>query len=214
MLTLHGFDFSVFVNKVRYLAHHGGIEYTYNRLDPRQGEMSTEEHLRRHPAGKVPAIEDDGCVLFESNAIMKYLARKHDLSVYPKGITEQALVDQWLDFVSIHVGNAMNRVFINRFVFRLFDIEFDERSLQDGLKFLERFLPVVDNQLKDTGYMVGNGLTIADFNLIAVTDPVELSEVDINPYPNLKSFRERMTAEDFYQKCFKAYSDCFSVEAG
>ena len=214
MLTLHGFDFSTPANKVRFLANHGGVEYAYTKLDPKKGELATEAHLLLHPAGKVPVIEDDGYVLFESNAIMKYLARKHDLPVYPKANSEQAIVDQWLDFVSIHLGNAMHRVFGNRFIFPMLEMEVDERSLQDGLKFLERFLPIIDKQLEKTGYLAGDALTIADFNLIATTDPAELAEVDLAPYATLTAYRARLTAEDFYTKCFNAYSDCFSVEVG
>jgi glutathione S-transferase len=93
-------------------------------------------------------------------------------------------------------------------------MDVDERSEQDGREFLKRFLPVVNNQLKKGEYLCGDALTIADFNLIATIDPVELAEVDISEYPELEAYRRRLMAQDFYQKCFEAYSDCFAARSG
>ena len=163
MITLHGFDVSTPSNKVRYVANYLGIEYKYNVINAFEGEHQTEAHRKLHPAGKVPVIEDEGFVLFESNAIIKYLAEKANSSLYPKEFAQRALVDQWMDFVSIHVGNGINRVFGNRVIFPRVGMEVDERSLQDGLSFLERFLPIINDQLKANDHLAGNELTLADF---------------------------------------------------
>ena len=211
MFTLYGFDFSVPANKLRFLANHAGLDYEYKRLDPRVGDLKTEEHLQRHPAGKVPVIIDDGLVLFESNAILKYLAKKHGLDVYPKDAAGQAVVDQWVDFVSLHIAQALNRVFGNRVIFPMFDMEIDERSINDGLAFLERFLPVIDRQLQQHAYLAGEQISIADFCLLATLDPAEMAEVDLSPYASLQAYRERLMADSFYQSCFEKYSDCFAA---
>jgi glutathione S-transferase len=214
MFTLYGFDFSVPVNKVRYVANYGGIDFDYVKRNPAEGELVSEEHLRLHPAGKVPVVEIDGFVLFESNAIIRYLSRTRDLSLYPEDARAQARVDQWLDFVSIHVGNGMNRVFGNHIIFPMFGMEVDERSKEDGRGFLKRFLPVVNEQLKKAEYLCGDALTIADINLIATLDPAELAEVDIGEYAELDVYRKRLIAQEFYQKCFAAYRDCFAAMSG
>lgn len=213
MITLHGFDVSTPSNKVRYVANYLGIEYKYNVINAFEGEHQTEAHRKLHPAGKVPVIEDEGFVLFESNAIIKYLAEKANSSLYPKEFAQRALVDQWMDFVSIHVGNGINRVFGNRVIFPRVGMEVDERSLQDGLSFLERFLPIIDDQLKANDHLAGNELTLADFTLIATLDPLELSEVDVSAYANLAKYRDRLRAEDFYKSCHKAYGDSLMVAA-
>lgn len=213
MITLHGFDVSTPNNKVRYVANYLGIEYKYNVINAFEGEHQTEAHRKLHPAGKVPVIEDEGFVLFESNAIIKYLAEKANSSLYPKEFAQRALVDQWMDFVSIHVGNGINRVFGNRVIFPRVGMEVDERSLQDGLSFLERFLPIIDDQLKANDHLAGNELTLADFTLIATLDPLELSEVDVSAYANLAKYRDRLRAEDFYQSCHKAYGDSLMAAA-
>ena len=76
MLIIYGADLSTPANKVRFVANALGLEYEYHRISLRDKEGQTEEYKRVHPAGKIPAIDDDGFVLFESNAIIRYLADK------------------------------------------------------------------------------------------------------------------------------------------
>ena len=208
MMKLYGFDMSTPCNKVRYVANKIGIEYEYIIINALEGEHQSEEHIKRHPAGKVPVINDDGFILFESNAIVKYLADKTSSSLYPKDLKQRAIIDQWMDFTSVHVANAVNKVFGNRIIFPKVGIDIDERSIQDGLSFLDRFLPILDNQLKNNQYLAGDKLTLADFCLISYIDPLELIQVEITSYPHLKTYQKELMAEDFYQKCFTAYADC------
>ncbi len=210
MMKLYGFDISTPCNKVRYVANKLGMDYEYIIINALEGEHKSEEHIKRHPAGKVPVINDDGFILFESNAIVKYLADKINSPLYPKDLKQRAIIDQWMDFINIHVANGVNKVFGNRIIFPKVGIEIDERSIQDGLSFLDRFLPILDNQLKNNQYIAGDKLTLADFCLIACIDPLEVIQVEISLYSHLKAYREALMAEDFYQKCFSTYADCLT----
>ena len=113
MLKIYGFDFSSPANKVRMCANALGLEYEYIQVNMQEGEHKSDKYLAVNPAGKVPAIDDDGFTLFESNAIMKYFCDKSSSSYYPKDPLERAVVDQWCDFVSIHVYMALGRVVFN-----------------------------------------------------------------------------------------------------
>ena len=106
MLKLYGLELSFPVNRVRFCLNAMGIDYEYIRINPIAGETQTEDFLKLSPAGKIPAIDDDGFGLSESNTIMKYIARKHNSDFYPTDIVAQANVDMWLDFIAIHVGNG------------------------------------------------------------------------------------------------------------
>lgn len=203
MLIIYGADFSTPSNKVRYAANFLGLEYEYRKMNLREGEHLKPEFKKLHPATKIPVIDDDGFVLFESNAIIKYLADKAPSDLYPRDIKQRALVDQWMDFVSIHIGGAMNRIIFNRIVAPLINAKVDENSLKDGLNFLEKFWPVVENRLSTQAFLAGDNLTLADINLLAVTDPVESSGVDLSPYPVLTKWRNSLREKDFYTACFK-----------
>ena len=205
MLTIYGSDLSAPANKVRFAANAMGIKYEYRRIDLRAGEHLKPEFLAVNPVGKVPVIDDGGFKMFESNAIMRYLADKNNSPLFPKDVKERAVVEMWLDFGSMHVGVALSKVIYNRLFAPLRNIPVDENSLQEGLKFLDRFLPVVDGQLVKNKYIAGARLTLADINLLALFDPCEIANIDISSYKNIVRWRETLRKEKFYTDCHQEY---------
>lgn len=205
MLTIYGSDLSAPANKVRFAANAIGIKYEYKRVDLRAGEHLKPEFLAVNPVGKVPAIDDDGFRMFESNAIIRYLADKNNSPLYPRGLRERAAVEMWLDFGSMHVGAALSKVIYNRLFAPLRDIPVDENSLKEGLKFLERFLPVVDGQLAKNKYIVGAKFTLADINLLALFDPCELAGINLDSYEHIARWRASLRQEKFYTDCHREY---------
>ena len=207
MLKMYGSDLSTPANKVRFTANALGLKYEYKKVDLHGGENRRPEFLKLHPAGKIPVIDDDGFILFESNAISKYLCEKNKSPLYPTALKEKAIVDQWIDFISLHVGTAMSRVVFNRLFAPVIKVEVDERSMQDGLNFLSRFLPVVDQQLAKQGFLVSNQLTLADMNLLTTLDPAEAASIDLSGYKNIVKWRNNLKQKDFYTKCHKEYGE-------
>src|SRR5271154_460890 len=153
MLTIFGFDFSSPANKVRFAANAMGLEYEYKRVNLFAGEQKSPEFLKLNPIGRVPAIDDNGFKAFESTAIIKYLADKNNSPLYPKDLQKRTIVDQWIDFSNIHVAAALARVTFNRVMYKMLNVEKDERSLADGIKFLGQFLPTLEKQLKENKYL-------------------------------------------------------------
>ncbi|MCE9624078.1 MAG: glutathione S-transferase family protein [Deltaproteobacteria bacterium] len=206
MITLYGNEFSSPSNKVRYVANALGIEYEYKHVDLMGGANKTESYLKLNPSGKVPVIQDGDFTLFESNAIIRYLARKVSSSLYPQDLKRGALVDQWMDFASLHVAQAVGRVFFNRVAYKFLNAEVDPRSLSDGLQFLQRFLPVLEGALAKSAFLAGPELSLADFSLLAGLDQAEVAGIELEVYPALSQWRKELIAKDFYQKCFSSYA--------
>jgi glutathione S-transferase len=211
MLIIYGANLSAASNKVRFVANALGLEYEYRKMNLRKGEHREEWFLKLHPAGKIPVIDDDGFVLFESNAIVKYLTQKHGAPIYSSGLKERAVVDQWLDFGSIHVGVAFGRVLFNYVFAPIIGAPADEQSLKDGREFLDRFLPVVDAQLQNNAYLAGPEITLADFNMLAVLDPAEVADVDLSTFANIVRWRNSLMQKEFYTKCHKTYGEAFAA---
>lgn len=207
MLKIYGANLSAPANKVRMAANILGLKYEYIQISIREGENRTKEYLALHPAGKVPVIDDEGFILFESDAIMKYLAVSEASPLYPDDIKRRALIDQWLAFVAIHVSGAMGRVVFNHVFASFAKIPADERSLSDGIKFLGRFLPVIDQQLSQTKYLAEDQFSLADIALLATIDPAEVAEIDLSPYKHIVQWRNELKQKDFYTKCHKSYAD-------
>src|SRR5580692_145202 len=198
MLTIFGFDFSSPANKVRFTANAIGLNYEYKQVNLLAGEQKTPEFLKLNPIGRVPAIDDDGFKVFESAVIIKYLADKNNSPLYPKDLKKRTIIDQWIDFANIHVATALARVTFNRVMYKFLNTEKDERSLNDGIRFLGTFLPIIEKQLKENKYLAGSEMTLADINLLAVLDPAELSSVDLSTYPSIVNWRKALKAQSFY----------------
>lgn len=209
MIRIFGFDVSTWTNRVRFAANSMGLDYDYVVIDLLSGQGQTPEYRAIHPAGKVPAMDDDGFRLFESGAICRYLAEKTGSPLYPASLKERAVVDQWTEFSAQHVAKAMEKVFFNRVFHRVIGVDSDERSLQEGLGFLDRFLPIVEGQLGKSRYLARDELSLADFALLAWLDPAELCELDLTGYPILVEWRGRLMQEAFYTRCFSSYGDAF-----
>ncbi len=207
MLKIYGSDLSAPAIKVRFAANALGLKYEYLKVDLRAGENRKSEFLKLHPAGKVPVIDDDGFILFESNTIIRYLADKNNSALYPKGLIQRALVDQWIDFGSMHVGGALSKVVYNRVFAPLRNIPVDENSLKEGLQFLDRFLPVVEQQFRKIQYLAADRMTLADINLLALLDPAEVAGIDLSKYPNLTKWRTALKNESFYTQCHREYGE-------
>jgi glutathione S-transferase len=207
MICLYGANLSSPANKVRFALNLLGLEYEYKQVNLRAGEHKTEEYLKIHPAGKVPALTDGDFCLFESNAMIRYLADKCDSELYPKDLKKRATVEQWLDYCSIHLGMSMARVTFNRVFAPAFGMPVDESSLKTGIEFLARDLPVIDKQLGKTKYMAGNDMTLADISLLSCLDPAEVSDVDLTPYKNICAWRNELCKQEFYSKCHQSYKD-------
>ena len=147
MIKLYGVGLSFNVSKVRYCLNYLGLKYEWVQTNPIQGENQAAQFVKDFPTGKVPGIDIDGFKLFESNAIIRYLAAANQSPIYPKDAKKRALIDAWLDYVSIHVGHALGRVLFNRVFAPMTSQKVDESSLQTGLDFLAKYFPILEKQL-------------------------------------------------------------------
>lgn len=210
MIKLYGNNFSYNCNKVRFALNAMSIEYEFQLIDLAAGEQRAESFLKVNPVGRVPALVDGDFVIFESNAIMRYLAEKTNSPLYPKDIKNHSVVNQWLDFGSIHVGGAMTKIFYNTIVYKFVNGTKDEVSLSEGRLFLANFLKIIDNQLSQKPYLCGQELTLADINLLAILDPSEVTSSDISSFSKVVAWRKKLQAQDFYQKVFPSFTEFFT----
>ncbi len=213
MLTIYGSDLSSPANKVRFVANYLGLKYEYKKVDLGAGEHRKPEMIKLNPIGKVPFIDDEGFVLAESGAIIKYFAEKTGSSIYPKGLKERALFEQDLDFVTLHVGTAAQKVVYNRLFAPRRNVAVDQNSLEEGQTFLKRFLPIVEGKLSKGKYVSGEALTLVDFTLLSILDPAEAAGIDLTPYPQITRWRENLRQQDFYTKCYKEYGESLKQPA-
>ncbi len=196
-MKLYGFG-TPNMTKVLLTADQLGVEYEYVHLNPAAGEIKSPEHLARHPLGKIPVLEDDGHFIYESAAICRYLANVSDSDMY-----KVAAIDQWIDFMSHHIGKWIGVFFFQEVVQnRFFNKEIDEEAMQEARGFLNEQLPVMDNQLQDKQYLTGDKITIADTIAFAFLNIHEVTAFEFNEYANINRWYESIKSSPAYEKAF------------
>src|SRR5688572_130763 len=105
-MKLYDFPFSPNCRKVRAVAYELGIELATSRVDILKGEQRAPAFLAKNPNAKVPVLEDGDFILWESTAIMRYLAAKSSSSLLPTEPRAGAEVDRWLSWGLAHLQPA------------------------------------------------------------------------------------------------------------
>ncbi len=207
MVTIYGHPLSSPTNKVRMAANAAGTEYEFVVIDLTQGEQKTDKFLAINPVGQVPAMDDGGFRLFESNAIAKYLARSNNPDLYPDETAVQAVIDQWTDLVSNLVNAGITRLLYNKVIAPQVGAPVNESAIREGEEMIERAFPVIDQRLEENGHLAGDTLSIADINLLSGLDPAELLDVNLTPYPNISAWRDNLRRREFYTLVHNYYGE-------
>ena len=161
MLRIWGRLSSVNVQKVVWCADE--LELAYERIDAggRFGVNDTPEFLARNPNGLVPVIDDDGFVLYESNAIVRYLAAREGAhALWPEDPRGRAVVDRWMEWQSTAFTPAMWAAF-----WQLIRTPADKRdgeAIEASRAKSEKLAAILDAQLAQTPYLTGDAFTVAD----------------------------------------------------
>ena len=145
--------------KALLVARHLGLQIEVENVDLPGGAHKAPEFLQKNPNGKVPVLEHDGRTLWESNAIMCYLASQKDNSLWPKNQTRYDIM-KWQHWQSCHWGPAVGPFVFERVIKR----GGPDAPVSDQAKEnLARYAAVLNGHLEASPYLVGESLTLADF---------------------------------------------------
>jgi len=213
MLTIYGSDLSGPAIKVRLTANFLGIDHQWHPVNLREGEHKKEWFLKINPVGKIPAIDDNGFHLFESNAICRYLCDKQNSPLYPKDVQKRATIDQWIDYISFHIGANFIPVVYNRIFAPIRGLVVNEKAITDGLEQLKGYFPLIEKQLAQHKFIVSQEISLADIVLFALIEPTEMARIDLGAYPKLEAWRAELKKQSFYTKCYKEYGEMLKTPA-
>ena len=155
MLKIWGRADAPNVRKVLWGCEELGL--AYRRIDHGGpfGGGKDQVYLTKNPNGLVPTLEDGAFVLWESHAILRYLASSDaGATVYPSERHQRALVDQWLDWQAVHQAAAVRAL-----VQGLAQLGGPAVSARDDA---ERIFGILENRLGVSAYLAGESFTLAD----------------------------------------------------
>ena len=170
-----------------------GAPYTPHLLDLTSGENTRPDYLAINPMGKVPTLVDGDLTLWESNAILFYLAEKFpERRLFPSDTRARADVLRWIFFNTAHFSPGAAKIFFPKVQHLLFGRPLDPRSIEDGEKELARFAPVLDAHLAGREWISGE-FSIADISYgPTLSNLKRFRDQAFAPWRNIEAYASRL----------------------
>ena len=180
MIKLYGGQFSR-ASIVHWYLEELGLEYDFIKLDMQAGEHSQPPYTDVNPFAKVPGIEDGALKLWESGAILMYLAQAYG-ELKGAGASEVAIANQWVYFANATLGPGI----------------FVEASRE---KEFPRLIGTLNDILGQQDYITGSSFTVADVGLGSMLNYIPMMlKIGFEDYPNIGAYVQRLTQREAFIK--------------
>lgn len=175
-----------------------GLEYEFEDMTARCAASQTEQYRELNPTGKIPTLVDDELVLWESQAILFYLAQKYgDNKLWADSAEAVAEIYRW----SLFISNQLEAVSLDMLLqFKFNKNQPDTEVIAQAEKELSRFLPVLDQHLDGREFLAADHLTVADMHGAQILSWPKLAGFDYSAYPNVHSWIKRMLAHPAHKR--------------
>jgi len=161
-------------------------------------EAKTAEYKKINPNGRVPAIDDDGFVVWESMAINLYLAKKYGGDLAPKDLQEDATATQWSFWVMTEIEKTLLQALFH--TLGLFGAEKDPAKAAACVAELAPALGVLNAELEGKAYLMGDRFTVADLNVSSVLSFTRMVGEDLSKWPAVQAWFGRCTEREAFAR--------------
>ena len=194
-ITFYGTPQSTYVRTVRLLLAEANIDYDLKDIGIFNGDNKTDEYLAKHPFGKVPTVEIDGNIIYETAAITYYINQKLANGAFaPPDILLQARMYQMISIVDNYLyPNAVGTIVIQNLIVPTQGGETDKDAVKEAIAPTQKALGAIEELSVSSPFLTGSLVSIADFYLIPIFVYLEktpqFAEVTANT-PKLKAWWE------------------------
>ena len=188
--------------KVSVMLEELGLDYTVHEVNISKGEQFNPDFLAISPNNRIPAIiDEDGpdgepIGIFESGAILVYLAEKTGSDLLPSAPRARANVMQWLMWQMGGLGPMVGQA--HHFLFNPKEVvPYGQKRYHDETK---RLYGVMEKQLADNAFLAGDNYSVADIACYPWISRFERHQVDLNDFPNVKRWFDQLSDRDAVKK--------------
>ena len=198
MLKVLGRNNSSNVQKVLWALGELELEFTRDDVGGPFGGNREVDYLVMNPNGLVPTLVDGDTVLWESNAIVRYLARKYAPNLLlPDSLTDLARAEQWMDWQQTVVAPAHFPVFWG--LIRTAPEDRDLDGINNGRDRFEQAMTILDHHLSDSAYVGGENLSMADIPLGIMVYRWFTLEIERMELPSLHRWYQKLADRPAYK---------------
>ncbi|MDX5359775.1 MAG: glutathione S-transferase family protein [Alphaproteobacteria bacterium] len=192
MITLWGRANSINVQKVLWTCEELGLEIVRHDVGGPYGGTDTPEYRAMNPNGLVPTLQDGDVTVWESNAVVRYLAARYGAgSLWPEDPGVRAAADKWMDW-QLSTAQPHQRTLIMQVV-RTPPEKRDTAAVAAAMSGAAQALELLEGAFGDGAFLVGDGLTIADVALGPMMHRFVALDVPRPRLPKLEAWYARLT---------------------
>jgi len=201
-MKLYHFPPSPNSHKVRAVAGHLGLELDEQVVNLLEGDQKDPEFLALNPNGMVPTLVDGDYVLWESNAIMQYLAATApNNSLWPDDVAGRACITRWQCWQLAHWGPACGALIGERVIKPLTGGgEPDQAVIDKAEAEIHRFAKVLDAHLEGRDFLHGSEPTLGDLSVAAPLIYAEQAQLPLSDYVNIRRWYGKVEALEGWQR--------------
>ncbi|HKY93085.1 MAG TPA: glutathione S-transferase family protein [Nevskiaceae bacterium] len=200
-MKLYVFPPSPRARKVLAVAAHLGLHCEIQIVDLFKGEQKSPEYLKLNPNGRMPTLTDGDTVIWESNAIMQYLASQKPNDLFPSDPKTRLDITRWQFWDAQQWDPACAILLFENLVKGLAGGgPPDAARVAEGEKQFRQWAGVLDGHLAKTGWPVGSGLTLCDFGLAAPLAHADMCRMPLAEFPNVAKWYAKVEALDAWKK--------------
>tara|TARA_A100001037_G_scaffold54562_1_gene46894 strand:+ start:407 stop:1054 length:648 start_codon:yes stop_codon:yes gene_type:complete len=199
MLKVWGRQSSLNVQKVMWLVDELGVECEHTELGGSFGGLDEPSFRAKNPHGKVPVIEDGDTVVWESHAILRYLADAHgNETLYPREPAARAGVEQWIEWTqTMLLHDFLQGVFWG--FYRTPEPDRNVPAVERSIRRCGRHVQVLDALLEGRQFLLGDSLTLADVPAGTCLYRYFNIEIERPKVPNVEAWYARLQERTPYQ---------------
>lgn len=201
-MVLHGFPMSPNTRRALLALEECGEPYTLEVVDLMSGAHRSAAYKRLNPTGRVPTLVDGDFKLWESNAILVYLADKHPDRLFAGSTSrERAEAARWMFMNASHLSPATARIFAH--TIRLPEDQRNPKIVEESRAEVDRCLAPIEQQLKDGGasFLCGP-FGIADLSVAPTLAIAPMLSIKLDAYPSVVAWLGRVQERASWKKVY------------
>jgi glutathione S-transferase len=195
-MKLYGHPMSTCTRKVLTTLAEKNEKADFVLVDIMKGDQKKPDYLAMHPFGQVPVIDDEGFVLYESRAIMRYLdAKLAGQALTPTDLKSRARMEQWISIEQSHFSAAAMKIIWQNMFVPMGGGTPDQDVITKGRADLDRTLDITEKALTKQDYLAGGTFSLADITWMPYVEylfPAQAGDA-ITSRPNVASWWTRVS---------------------
>lgn len=191
--------------KVCAAARYLGLPIDYAFVDLRKGEHMGPDYLAINPNGKVPCLVDGERSLWEADAILCHLAQRAQSALWPRKAEQQIDLMRWMSWNSQHLFRHAGSLYFEHIIKPWVGMgPPDQHEVAEAQGFFRQYASVLDQHLKGRKWLLGDGISIADFSVAIMLPYAKDAAMPIGEFAQVQRWHDQLNAIDAWRNPFPA----------